>query len=304
MAPTPLSPSLPLPSAPEPLSASAKRQEDRKTIIQRVQNNPLDTDWNKLAEEFGYTESYLRMLYNDSVPAQDHVRLCLASLTNTVLQDILSTTGFQCASCHRHVYSVPRLWEDKSYCDECHTQTFRSLIAERWANIHDYASRTHKTECTICGKAAMYNKEMGNRFHFDHLNMFEKTESICVMVQSGHPMPSIYKELDQCQILCTSCHRIVTEIERRGGFNRLKGRMTRDHKKEENGDEEKKEESKRVYGDFMETIYSYLRQNLRLIPPPTPPPIPTLIPPPIPTLIPLVPENAICTVADEQRNAP
>jgi 5-methylcytosine-specific restriction endonuclease McrA len=286
------------PPVPKPKPASVKREEDLQTLIHRVQRNPLDTNWAELAEELGHTESHLRILYNDAVPAAEHVRLCLSYLTGSVIQDMLSTSGFDCVACHHHHYSVPRHWEERQYCHECHTQLFRVQIQERWLEIREYALKTDKDSCTICGKVAVYNKEMGNCFHFDHLNMFEKSESICVMVQSGHPMSSIYRELDQCQILCTSCHRIVTEIERRSGFMRLKGNMTREYKKIENEEEmeKKKEESMRMYGEFMETVYHHLRQNLHRIQ--------ILSQDPIPLLSPHHPDHATYTTVDEQMNDP
>lgn len=293
----------PSPPVPKPKSASVKREEDLQAVIKRVQSNPLDTNWAELAEELGHTESHLRILYNDAVPASDHVRLCLSHLTGSVIQEILSTSGFDCVACHHRHYSVPRHWEERQYCHECHTQLFRVQIQERWLEIREYALKTDKDSCTICGKVAVYNKEMGNCFHFDHLNMFEKSESICVMVQSGHPMASIYRELDQCQILCTSCHHVVTEIERRSGFMRLKGNMTREYKKIENEEEmeKKKEESTKMYGEFMETVYQHLRENLHQIPTPDLHRIPT------PDLLSSPPRHsdpATYTTADEQGNDP
>ena len=271
--------------------APTKREEKIKEIVDAVQRHPLDTNWKELAHRFDYTETYLRTLYNDTVPPMDHVRICIKSMTDTVIQDLLQTTGFECTGCHRHLYSVPRQWEDRTYCDECHVDIFRNQITERWTHVNHYAKITNKDSCNICGTIATYNKEMGNRFHFDHLNMFEKADSICVMVQTGRLLEEIYKEIDQCQVLCVSCHRLVTELERRSGFMRLKNNMTRDYKKTEDNEQlqKEKEDNMRAYSEFMTNIYSLLRQNLHrqsLLP---------LLP-----LLPLPQADAIYTDADEQ----
>lgn len=269
-------------SVEEPLS---KREQEIKQLVDAVQRQPLNTDWKELAEQFGRPENYLRVLYNEAVSPAEHIRRSISCMTEEVIQDLLQTTGFVCTSCNRHLYSVPRQWEDMTYCDECHTELFRNKITERWQQVNQYATTTGKDRCNICEIRAVYNKEMGNRFHFDHLNMFEKADSICVMVQTGCPLEDIHQEIDRCQILCVSCHRLVTDLERRSGFMRLKNNMTRENKK--TGDDarhqQEKEENMRIYSTFMEQIYSLLRQNLQKRPSP-----------PVPLT------HAICTDADEQ----
>jgi len=280
MEPVP-SPPPPPPSHPVP----TKKEEEINAIVQEVHLHPLNTDWKALSEQFGKTESYLRVLYNDVVSPIEHVRISLEHLSDTIIQDLLDTTGSDCTKCNRHFYSVPRQWENRQYCEECHITLYREEITARWLLVNQYAQSTSKDKCNICETHAIYNKEMGNRFHFDHLNMFEKADSICVMVQIGRSMLEIYQEMDQCQVLCVSCHRLVTELERRSGFTRLKNNMTRDHKK--TGDDEKHQESKeenmRAYSEFMTKVYDLLRQNLR-----------QRHSPPVPL------PHAICTDADEQ----
>jgi hypothetical protein len=262
----------------------SKKEEDINAIVQEVQLHPLNTDWKALSEQFGKTESYLRNHYNEAVSPIVHVRISLEHLSDTIIQDLLDTSGYDCTKCHRHFYSVPKQWEAYPYCEECHILLYREEITARWLLVNQYAQFTSKDKCNICDIQAIYNKEMGNRFHFDHLNMFEKSESVCVLVQIGRPMTEIYQEMDQCQVLCVSCHRLVTELERRSGFTRLKNNMTRDYKK--SGDDEKhqeiKEENLRTYSEFMTRVYDLLRQNLQRRFPPVPLP------------------HAICTDADEQ----
>ena len=57
--------------------------------------------------------------------------------------------------------------------------------------------------------------------------MFDKGNSICSMVNEGNIIDDIYIELDKCQILCLSCHHIVTDIENNLVFTRIKQNLTR-----------------------------------------------------------------------------
>jgi len=58
--------------------------------------------------------------------------------------------------------------------------------------------------------------------------MFNKNDSICRMVNEGVNIEEIYAEIDKCQILCLSCHHIITDIEHKLGFTRIKTKLTRD----------------------------------------------------------------------------
>jgi|TARA_A100001015_G_scaffold131766_1_gene146284 hypothetical protein len=63
-----------------------------------------------------------------------------------------------------------------------------------------------------------------DRFHYDHLNMFDKKDS---MVNEGICIDEIYAEIDKCHILCLTCHHIVSDIENKVGFTRIKANLTR-----------------------------------------------------------------------------
>lgn len=47
------------------------------------------------------------------------------------------------------------------------------------------------------------------------------------MINDGVAIDKIYRELDDCQPLCITCHSLVTEVERCLGFTRIKQLMTR-----------------------------------------------------------------------------
>jgi len=47
------------------------------------------------------------------------------------------------------------------------------------------------------------------------------------MVNNGEPIIDIYKEIDKCQYMCIMCHHIVTDIEKKLPFSRIKQTLTR-----------------------------------------------------------------------------
>jgi len=153
-------------------------------------------------------------------------------------------------------FSKNRIWRDKIVCDYC----WDSHIGEReimWTEISEYK----KVQCCICNKI---KRCKGERFHYDHLNMFDKNDSICCMVDRGDDMKDIFSEIDKCQILCLACHHIVTSIEQKTGFTRIKSCLTR---KYNNGDitEEKYNEEKKkyqfIYELKMKSIYGELKNK-------------------------------------------
>ncbi len=84
------------------------------------------------------------------------------------------------------------------------------------------------------------------------------------MVNEGNTIDEIYKEIDKCQILCLSCHHIVTDIESKLGFKRIKQILTRKLKNNKITEEEysqQKIEIGRLYVIKMYEIYNKLKLN-------------------------------------------
>ena len=128
----------------------------------------------------------------------------------------------ECYDCKKKLPDVcknsHRTWKDNIVCDTCwcHYDFERAII---WRQINDYK----KYKCNMCHKVKQFTDE---RFPYDHLNMFTKSDPICMMVQHGEPIEKIKKELDICQVLCVSCHHIVTDLEHKFGFIRIKKNLT------------------------------------------------------------------------------
>ena len=85
------------------------------------------------------------------------------------------------------------------------------------------------THCAFCNK----EKTVKSSFNYDHLNMFDKLESVGTLVYNGNDIEIIINEVKKCQLLCVDCHSIVTKIEQKLGFTLIKINM----KKEFEGDE-------------------------------------------------------------------
>jgi hypothetical protein len=102
-------------------------------------------------------------------------------------------------------------------CDICNPVIYETnnLL---WNKIDNYCIKQQITQCNFC----LRNKSSGIRFHFDHINIFNKRESICKMVEDNYSLDDIITEIKKCQLLCVDCHSIVTKIEHIYGFIQIK----------------------------------------------------------------------------------
>ena len=92
--------------------------------------------------------------------------------------------------------------------------------------------------------------------------MFEKGDSICCMVNNGDKICDICQEIDKCQVVCLSCHHLITDIERKFGFTRIKTSLTKKMNNEELTQEEYKDNVdyyQNIYKEKMEPIYNKLK---------------------------------------------
>ena len=131
-----------------------------------------------------------------------------------------SQNCFECGKCILQVQdNTQRIWKKNKICDSCWSD--HSLERDcLWEQIKDYKL----VQCVICNSIQTKKHE---RFNYDHVNMFNKNFSICLMVNNGCDIEDIYSEIDKCQIVCLSCHHIITEIEHKLGFTRMKQLLTR-----------------------------------------------------------------------------
>ena len=72
---------------------------------------------------------------------------------------------------------------------------------------------------------------------------------------------NIYKEIDLCQIVCLPCHHLITDIENKIGFTRIKTSLTKKLNNDEIDEEEYKNQVKHyqiIYKMKMEGIYGQI----------------------------------------------
>jgi len=164
----------------------------------------------------------------------------------------------KCYDCNKNIIFIQsnthRIWKGNYLCDSCwfKYENDRRLL---WESIKKYKS----IQCNICGSIKKFNSE---RYHYDHLNMFNKGNSICNMVNEGVNIEEIYCEIDKCQILCLSCHHIVTDIEHKIGFTRIKQTLTKSLNRNEiteNEYNEQKNYYQNIYFEKMNFIYKQLK---------------------------------------------
>jgi len=178
----------------------------------------------------------------------------LALLDRPMNLSLLECETHQCSECTtRTCCETGRLWKNELMCDLCWLQ--KSNDRERlWKEVHAY----RQPKCVICLRIKQH---FGERFHYDHLNMFDKADSICSMINNGTELADIYIEIDKCQVLCISCHHKVTKVENHIGFTRIKKNLTRRLNQNEITQEEYIFETKKyqdIYKSKMMCVYHEL----------------------------------------------
>ena len=151
--------------------------------------------------------------------------------------------------------SKNRKWRNNIVCDNC-WDSHREEIGIIWGKIGSYK----QVKCYICRKVKRCNSD---RFNYDHLNMFDKNDSVCCMVDRGDDLNDIFSEIDKCQILCVPCHHIVTDIEHKIGFTRIKSNLTKDFNNEKISIEKysiEKIKYQEIYEIKMKSIYEQLKE--------------------------------------------
>ena len=166
----------------------------------------------------------------------------------------------KCNECKKNIVCIQtnthRIWKGNDICDTCWSkyEDYRKLI---WEKITAYKT----VQCEICYSIQTH---MSERYHYDHLNMFNKGNSICSMVNECVNIEEIYSEIDKCQILCLSCHHIVTDIEHKLGFTRIKQTLTRKLNQSEITEEEYNKQT-RYYHNIYEEKMKFIYKELKLL---------------------------------------
>jgi hypothetical protein len=160
------------------------------------------------------------------------------NLTYEEIIEIIKSSIKICNCGNKYIYNIN--------CNLCYNIPYEHNNI--WEEIEKYNIKEGLIECKFC----LRNKTSGIKFHFDHINIYDKKESICTMVRENYNIDDIICEIKKCQLLCVDCHNIVTKIERLYGFIEIK----KDMKKYDGN-------IKELYTEKMDYVYSVLKNNIK-----------------------------------------
>jgi hypothetical protein len=182
-----------------------------------------------------------------------------------LIEQISLELSYQCANCEKTFYnkSTAKIYNNNKICDYCYTHDNKikndNLFKQKI--IKAYLIKIGNK----CNHCQLINDNDNNcRFHWDHLNMFDKNKTIHEMANDGTPYHELITELKKCQFLCISCHSRITEIERKLGFIKIKQSLSRDKNAGKITFEEHSEYSKIMseqYMSYMNEFYCILNKS-------------------------------------------
>jgi len=168
----------------------------------------------------------------------------------------------KCYECNKKLHVINnnsnRIWKNKKVCDKCWASHENERI-----NMWKIINNKYPQICYICNTKKKY---AGERFHFDHINMFVKNISICSMIYDGYDMKEIYEEIKKSKRLCYRCHQLISLSEKKFGFIGIKQNLTRDLNNNKITKEFYENEKKRLgikYNNMMEQVYIKLKNHIK-----------------------------------------
>jgi len=191
--------------------------EKVEQLIKCVHEGSLKPNWEEIAVLVDQSVSGCAKKYNESVSTEEQVQNCILRISNSDIMQLVSEKSVNCETCNEVLYMPLIEWRGVKECNKCHS-LHKDDIDVLWKTINPY------TVCLYCNRKSSCD----NPFHYDHLNMFEKGDSVCAMVKRGASVEDIVIEITKCQVLCKSCHELVTHFENILGFRRLKVNLTRE----------------------------------------------------------------------------
>ncbi len=231
------------------------KQKDKikKYMLSRnlIEDKTIDEHCNELSIILGISSNLCRTLYNE-IPAEEFILNSEIDITSYF--ESIQEKKVLCSICNKQLFNIQEntihIWKSNQLCDNCwgNYENEREII---WDNILSYKP----IKCQLCNSTKNKKQE---RYHYDHINMFDKNNSISSMVNEGINIEEIYKEIDKCQILCLTCHHIVSDIEHKLGFTRIKQSLTRKLNQNEITEEEHENLRlyyQKMYEDKMSMIY-------------------------------------------------
>jgi hypothetical protein len=147
---------------------------------------------------------YVKDIIADPVPTNK------TGLTDIEIIAEIKNKYNKCMSCNDGVYYKLKQWGAQKLCNSCYFHK-KDELSEK---IQRYMDEQGLNSCKFCGKL----RDSVSGFHLDHINMFNKVGTVGNMIWNGADIDKIKEEIGKCQLLCISCHSLVTYYENKLGF--------------------------------------------------------------------------------------
>lgn len=232
--------------------------KDKMLLRNCLDDISIDDFCTSMSIELDITQNLCKSLYND-IPLDEYLN---RPMDMEAYLENINLLSKKCCECDKKMFCIQtntnRIWKGHDICDVCWSkyQDYRTLT---WEKIKEYKLM----QCEIC--SSIQTEGRFERYHYDHINMFNKGNSLCIMVNEGVNIEEIYEEIDKCQVLCLSCHHIVTDIEHKMCLSRIKQSMTRSLNQEDITEDEYNTQTlhyQKIYEEKMKNIYKELRTKL------------------------------------------
>ena len=90
--------------------------------------------------------------------------------------------------------------------------------------------------------------------------MFQKNASICNLVYTGASFDTIIQEIQLCQLLCASCHQLITFIESHIGFTSAKTKLNK--LLAQHIDDDEHDDKNTLNPDDLQSLYSRIMPSV------------------------------------------
>jgi hypothetical protein len=232
--------------------------KNREKIKHHILENKCDEE--KLAEDMGISFFKYKSLYNE-IPLDDILQM--QEIKKEEINKTIDNVTYNCELCNKVQYNnfvSGREWKEyKCICDICWI-SFEEERDKLWKKVIEY---TKINNCSICNIKKIHPNQ---RFHYDHISMFDKVDTIYCMVNRCTDISIIKKELDRCQLVCISCHSLITHFENKFIFTKIKCKLIKQLKKNKITEIEYEQECQKyniLYKEKMNKIYDMIRCKQR-----------------------------------------
>lgn len=235
--------------------------EKEVQLVELWKSAPLKVDWVAISDLLGLSLEGCKSRLNKFISHEDQVDYNISKLTYDDIRKALDDRKNVCGSCGDIYYHELREWRGIKECCNCllvHTDEINRM----WLEIDQRMDAIGWDRCSLCERPRL----VGTKFHFDHLNMFDKSHNICDMVNSGQDIETIWPECLKCQVICKSCHEVITHIENLTGFSQAKSNLTRLLNKGVINEQEllqKQLELSDKYRQSFQSIYSQMKSIIQ-----------------------------------------